>query len=868
MKQKSRLPIPSHRRSLASAFMATAFLAGASMLGAGPPSTGAVTAGGACQPGWIPTFGRFPGVTRAIGALATFDDGSGPALYAAGHTLFSAGGVPVSGIAKWDGTSWSPLASDVDFGSQSIVLTVFDDGSGPALYMGSHFRRVDGVEAMNIAKWDGVAWSAVGTGTDQTVEAMAVFDDGSGPALYVGGEFRNAGGVPVNLLAKWDGAVWSSVGGGITGTNHRNVESLAVFDDGTGPSLYVGGTFDTAGGVPANNIAKWDGQTWSALGGGVTVSSQSNFIPSVRTLAVFDDGTGPALYAGGSFVFADGHVVNNIARWDGTAWLEVGGGVTGAAFPSVWTLAAFDDGTGAALYTTGFFTNAGAATAPGFARWDGKTWSEVPGSPEGGRFGSTFLQALAVFDDGSGPALYVGGDFDHAGGNPAINIVRWNGAAWSPLFDGLNDMVSALTVFNDGSGPAVFAGGSFTGVSSQTLLRIGKWDGAQWSPLGSGVTAGVISSHGTTFPPAVSALTVFDDGFGNALYAGGTFSVIGGEAALNIAKWNGSSWFRLGSGMTGGTHSLLGPLPGVFALESFNDGSGPALFAGGLFTEAGGVPAAAIAKWDGARWSALGSGLGPPQFGGLAKAIAVFDDGSGPALYVGGRFTMAGGIAANFIARWDGASWSSVGSGMDRDVNTLKVFDDGSGAALYAGGEFRTAGGAEVNHIAKWDGQAWSSVGGGVTGNIFASVQTMTVFDDGSEPALFVGGSFASAGGVEAHGLAKWNGTMWIPLQQGVNRGFFGVEAMIGLDSRPRPALFAGGDFVESPAGDAFLAKMEVCRRPLPDFNGDGVVNAADLSVVLVNWGPCSGSCTADVTGDGIVDGVDLANVLNAWSTP
>ena len=95
------------------------------------------------------------------------------------------------------------------------------------------------------------------------VNALGVFDDGTGPALYVGGSFVDAGGVTVSNLARWDGASWSDVGGGV----NPSVLALAVFDDGTGPALYVGGRFTLAGGIPAEGIARWDGTRWSALGG-------------------------------------------------------------------------------------------------------------------------------------------------------------------------------------------------------------------------------------------------------------------------------------------------------------------------------------------------------------------------------------------------------------------------------------------------------------------------------------------------------------------------------------------------------------------------------------------------------------------------
>jgi len=54
------------------------------------------------------------------------------------------------------------------------------------------------------------------------------------------------------------------------------------------------------------------------------------------------------------------------------------------------------------------------------------------------------------------------------------------------------------------------------------------------------------------------------------------------------------------------------------------------------------------------------------------------------------------------IAKWDGAGWSALGSGMDRNVLALGVFDDDTGPALYAGGTFATAGGRVSSSIAAW----------------------------------------------------------------------------------------------------------------------------------------------------------------------
>jgi len=83
-------------------------------------------------------------------------------------------------------------------------------------------------------------------------------------------------------------------------------------------------------------------------------------------------------------------------------------------------------------------------------------------------------------------------------------------------------------------------------------------------------------------------------------------------------------------------------------------------------------------------------------------SLAGFDDGSGPALYAGGVFTLAGGLAANFIARWNGSGWSTPGSGTNHSVASLLVHDDGGGPALFAGGKFSSAIDSGDGYIAKW----------------------------------------------------------------------------------------------------------------------------------------------------------------------
>jgi hypothetical protein len=111
-----------------------------------------------------------------------------------------------------------------------------------------------------------------------------------------------------------------------------------------------------------------------------------------------------------------------------------------------------------------------------------------------------------------------------------------------------------------------------------------------------------------------------------------------------------------------------------------------------------------IAKWNGQQWLPLGAGLSDGNLtGGLGNALAVFDDGSGPALFVGGNFTSAGGVAVSNLAKWNGSTWSApVGGGTDLPISRLAVHDDGFGPALFASGAFTRAGDTVSVRFAKY----------------------------------------------------------------------------------------------------------------------------------------------------------------------
>ena len=269
-------------------------------------------------------------------------------------------------------------------------------------------------------------------------------------------------------------------------------------------------------------------------------------------------------------------------------------------------------------------------------RWDGATWSPFDSGVSGTQFES--VRSLTVFNN----ELIVGGFFDTAGEKPARHIARWDGVEWSSLGVGMNGAPSGLAEYNG----ELIAGGYFDIAGGTTVNNIIRWDGKSWSPLGSGVEGQY---------PSVRALTVYN----SELIAGGFFVTADGSGLSNIARWDTTSWSPLGSGMNSELR----------ALTEYNG----ELIAGGDFTAVGSTSANRIARWDGTSWAPLGQGVG--GYEPTVWALTVFDDKSddGPALFAGGEFTTAGGMSSQRIAKWVGCAGVVVGD-LDGD-GTVGITD-------------------------------------------------------------------------------------------------------------------------------------------------------------------------------------------------
>lgn len=337
---------------------------------------------------------------------------------------------------------WSPVGN----GTNQSVYALAADTTNSILYAGGKFTQADGNNAFGIAQWDGITWSALGSGLGggNNISAIIVRPNGN---VVAGGDFTTIGAIGANNVAEWDGTQWNPLGAGVSSPGVSIIEALELHNN----ELYAGGLFLNAGGVLANNIAKWDGTQWVALGSGTN--------GRVESLHSYNG----VLYVGGQFDSAGGVSVSNLAAWDGTNWSDVAGGVSGLDA----RVSALSDYQGD-LIVGGTFDNAGGVlTANNIVRFDFTNW--LPIGVGGFDYnGVTNVGTITPF----GTGIVAGGAFTLSDGSPANFIAQWDGLSWLQMNQGMDSTVHASVVLDE----VLYAGGDFENADNSTANRVAQWD--------------------------------------------------------------------------------------------------------------------------------------------------------------------------------------------------------------------------------------------------------------------------------------------------------------------------------------------------------------------------------------------------------
>jgi hypothetical protein len=368
------------------------------------------------------------------------------------------------------------------------------------------------------------------------------------------------------------------------------VDALTAYNG----TLYVGGHFNQAGSTSVSNVAALNlaSGSWSSLGGGASLAGNN---ASVNAL-VFNP-KNHTLYATGWFTRASDQDATSFASWNGAAWSGYGAGLQDAGGTGNGESLALDPVTGA-VYVGGVFTSAGSASSTDIAKLSSGTFKAVGNATSAGNPIDVYGLAFA------GGKLYAGGKFDAVNGVPASRLAVFDGTSWSEPGGGVDSLVNALIP----SGTGVIAGGYFQNAGTshppaQPMLSVGRLTAAGWSSYGQGMVL-----PGEDQYPSVWAIVPY----GGGAYVGGNFAGAGPAASSTIARWTGTAWTSLAGGVRWG-----GGLGTVYAMLTI----GNQLYVGGHFDSAGGVPANNIARWDGTSWHALGSGVQ----GGNVLALATLN---------------------------------------------------------------------------------------------------------------------------------------------------------------------------------------------------------------------------------------------------
>ncbi|MBZ0234866.1 MAG: hypothetical protein K8M05_21240 [Deltaproteobacteria bacterium] len=445
----------------------------------------------------------------------------------------------------------------------------------------------------------------------------------------------------------------------------------------TQQGIVVGGTFERAPGVELRNVARWNGDAWTAMGDG---------LPGfVIGLAVDDAGTVWAVGASSPYANNDGYV----ATWDGAGWTVVADDLDGV--PSGVTVV------DAGIAVFGRFQRLSGVDAPGLAIWDGQAWAsggldryawvltvvrEPAGFCAAGRFGSAAhgvpegdLAACrrdgewttlggpmpgipSVLAHGPDGTWWAGGSLV-ADGDPVDPYYPPRGLArldadrtWRIVDGGVQDgdgffpNGAVLAIVPEGDG--VLVGGNFISVGRDRLPAYGI---ARWSP-GSGWST--VASRGLV------PLGSLRDRFGVAgllreggrIHVAGAFAGIADTLAVNVATLEPTGAVTAWTG----EQTAVGPQAGVASLAATNGG---VVMAGGIFA---GTARGPVATFSGT-WSAPPA---PSAWSGTDAAVPTGDGG-----YV---------LSGEHVIRWNGSEWTTVA---ERTL-VSPLFVDGDGAVYFA----------------------------------------------------------------------------------------------------------------------------------------------------------------------------------------
>ena len=354
--------------------------------------------------------------------------------------------------------NWEQLGK----GTNDAVREIFADTLDSLLYIGGNFKYIgnpyiseDTLAVNGITKWTKTEYLPLATGQDYCINvcdpilSIFRFQD----EIYCNASVKSFSGVEVKGIAKWNGSNWHPVGEGLSDSfgGNGNTYSQIIYQE----DLVVGGGFTRVGTDTVYGIARWDGVNWHSM----NFPAVPSFFPFISAMAIYND----ELYVAGNFqALINGGVTSDVAKFDGTQWHEVGGGLKGG-----WSFAEDLIMFKNELYLCGYFWKSDGNAGNMIMKLQNDQWADVAGGV------SNQLHDMVIFND----ELYVAGGFEYAGdGVPANNIAKWTGEKWCGLGSVFDNRILCVEVFNND----LYIGGGFTLIDGDTVNYIAKWIGGDY----------------------------------------------------------------------------------------------------------------------------------------------------------------------------------------------------------------------------------------------------------------------------------------------------------------------------------------------------------------------------------------------------
>ncbi|MBI1382501.1 MAG: hypothetical protein GC161_15595 [Planctomycetaceae bacterium] len=737
--------------------LATPILAAALALTQSVPGEGAVP----CSGDWVPAFGSTIGVEGAVNAL--LDIGG---VTIVGGSFVTAGGQAIGNVARFDGEDWHPLGPGLN--SEVLALGVLGAPDAPRIFAGGLFQALPGslAEVSSVAEFDGQGWSAPGGGFGGATVDFELWHDESGESLLALNQAFSSQGDITWRVGRYGGTSWESISPLHLGTARR----VVVNDDGTGPRIYVvGQNMVGADGIPRQFLV-WDGTAWQATG-------TNEPIGNVTAVTSFDWGQGPRLTAAGLIAGVTPATLS-LAYLEGTNWVHTPVGIQGfppsKAIVSLVPAQLQPEGP-VELFGLGDLYLGDPAKRSVLFRWQGDAFANVLNGQV--NLGITGLRNLERVAGAEGDRLLIGGLNFTLDGAIVRNVASYSSAGIDALGLGLRGTVYDTALRETPAGPEFYLVGGPLSIGSKSLGSIARYAGGEWhseAKLGVGADGGqrlfVDEESPTSDLYAAGDVVRRFDGttwtqLGGTLPGSPTsllwFEPPGGERELHLglARTSTTPWSSLRRFDGSVWQSVLGNANGsVNALCVFDDGSGPALYVGGNFTQIDGQPAKSLVRYDGKGWTELGASLV-----GVVQAMAVYDSGNGPQLHVAGPIAFADGVPVKNVVRLDGGVWSAVGEGLVGDVQTLTVHDSPAGPLLVAAGLLLAPESQTPRALARWDGEHWAFDPDTLFGGKVLTARSH-LWPGDLEPTLHVGGTFTAVGDNRDSHFARWGCPQQAPL--------------------------------------------------------------------------------------------------------